>query len=231
MNRPRKPDPPEPAPEGAAAFRAVMFDLDGTLADTLVDLATAANHALGTVGRPPHPTDAYRRFVGQGVESLFRAALGTDDPALTGPCVERFTAHLAEHQYDHSGPYPGVPELLDALAERGLTLAVMSNKPEARTVEMVGVLFGRWPWAAVRGHRDGYPVKPEPAAALEIADQLGVPPAEWVYVGDTRVDMLTGRAAGFYTVGVTWGFRDEAELRDSGADAIIHAPDGLLGLV
>jgi phosphoglycolate phosphatase len=208
-----------------------MFDLDGTLADTLTDLTNAANHALALLGRPPHDRDRYRYFVGQGVENLFRAALDTDDVSLIEPAVAAFKKHLAAHQYDHSGPYDGVPELLDELTRRGLRLAVMSNKPDDRTLEMVRTLFGRWSWDAVRGQRDGYPVKPDPTAALEIAAELGIVHADWLYVGDTRADMLTGRAAGFYTVGVTWGFRDETELRDSGADAIIHHPSELLDLL
>lgn len=216
---------------GPRATRGVMFDLDGTLADTLQDLANAANHAIALHGRPPHPLTAYRHFVGQGVENLFRAALDTEDDALIMPCVERFKAHLAAHQYDHSSPYDGVPELLDALVQRGVKIAVMSNKPDERTVEMVDTLFGRWRWDAVRGHRAGYAVKPDPTAALEIARELDVPPDAWAYVGDTRADMLTGTAAGFFTVGVTWGFRDEDELRTSGAHAIIHHPSELPGLL
>jgi len=220
-----------PQPHHGRTIRGVMFDLDGTLADTLRDLADAANHAIALHGRAPHPLDAYRHFVGQGVENLFRAALETEDDALVAPCVERFKRHLAAHQYDHSGPYDGVPQLLDALVRRGLKLAVMSNKPDDRCAEMVEELFGRWAWDAVRGHRAGYAVKPDPTAALEIAEELGVAPAAWMYVGDTRADMLTGTAAGFYTVGVTWGFRDEQELRTSGAHAIIHHPRALLDLL
>ncbi len=220
---------PPDAPE--QAIRGVMFDLDGTLADTLEDLAHAANHALAQLGRPPHDLPRYRYFVGQGVENLFRAALGTDDAALIGPAVATFKQHLAAHQYDHSRPYAGIPDLLDELTRRGRRLAVMSNKPDDRCTEMVQTLFGRWGWDAVRGHREGYAVKPDPRAALEIAAELGIEPEAWLYVGDTRADMLTGTAAGFFTVGVTWGFRDEAELRDGGADAIIHHPSELLAYV
>ncbi len=208
-----------------------MFDLDGTLADTLRDLADAANHAIASLDHAPHPQDSYRHFVGQGVENLFRAALDTTDPSRIGPCVERFKAYLAEHQYDHTALYPGISDLLDELSLRGFKLAVMSNKPDERCVEMVDSLLSRWPWDAVRGHRPGYGVKPDPRAALEIASEVGLAPDAWHYVGDTRVDMLTGAAAGFYTVGVTWGFRDEAELRDAGARAIIHHPSELLGLL
>jgi len=217
---------PSSRPRGA--IRGVMFDLDGTLADTLQDLTNAANHALALLGRAPHDLSRYRYFVGQGVENLFRAALETEDEALIVPAAAAFKQHLAAHQYDHSRPYEGIPELLDELSPRGLRLAVMSNKPDERAAEMVRTLFGRWDWDAVRGHREGCAVKPDPTAALEIAAELNVAPADWLYVGDTRADMLTGKAAGFFTVGVTWGFRDEAELRDSGADAIMHHPSELL---
>lgn len=215
-------------PPATAPIRGVMFDLDGTLADTLTDLTLAANHALAMLDCPPHTPDAYRYFVGQGVEHLFRAAMGTDDPTRLAPAIAAFKARLAQHQYDHTAAYPGVPGLLDELAARGMAMAVMSNKPDDRAAEMVATLFGRWEWAAVRGHRTGYAVKPDPTAALEIAAELGIDPGQWLYAGDTRVDMLTGKTAGFTTVGVTWGFRDEAELRDSGADAIIHQPLELL---
>lgn len=211
--------------------RAVMFDLDGTLADTLVDLAAAANHAIAAVGVGPHPVARYRVFAGQGAERLFEAATGCDDPAVVGLCVRRYVAYLVEHQFDHSRLFPGVAGMLDELAGRGLKMAVLSNKPDERCVEMVDRLLGRWRWDAVRGHRAGWPVKPDPAVALAMAEQLGVAPEGWAFVGDTRADVLTGRAAGFLTVGATWGFRDADELMAAGADAIIDRPQALGGLL
>ena len=121
--------------------------------------------------------------------------------------------------------------MLDALTAADVKLAVMSNKPDEATVDMVQRVFGAWDFAAVRGHREGYPVKPDPKAALEIADELAVPPERWLYVGDTDVDMQTGKRAGFFTVGVAWGFRSVSEMQAAGADAIIDRPTQLLYLL
>lgn len=212
-------------------YDAVMFDLDGTLADTLADIAAAGNHAFAAVGRPTFAVERYRTLAGQGLDRLIGDGLGPDNQVLFDTAIEHFRGYYAEHRYDQTAPFPGVAELLDALAAAGIKLAVMSNKPDEATVDMVEQVFGRWSFADVRGHRAGYPVKPDPTAALEIADALGVAPSRWVYVGDTDVDMQTGKAAGFFTVGVTWGFRDEQELRDAGADAIIHEPGRLIELM
>jgi phosphoglycolate phosphatase len=209
-------------------YAAVMFDLDGTLADTLADIATAGNHAMAAVGRPGFPVDRYRTLAGQGLPRLIEDALGTEHQHLFDAAFAEFKAHYATHRYDQTRPFDGIAELLDTLSRDGVLLAVMSNKPDEATVDMVQQVFGRWDFAAVRGHLDGYPVKPDPRAAVEMAGELGVPPSDWAYVGDTDVDMQTGKAAGFFTVGVTWGFRDENELRRCGADAIIDRPAELL---
>ncbi|MEM6459118.1 MAG: HAD family hydrolase [Planctomycetota bacterium] len=212
-------------------IRAVMFDLDGTLADTLEDLARAGNHAMSAVGRPTFPVERYRTLAGQGLERLIRDALGPEHQPLFDPAITSFRGHYAAHRFDHTRPYDGVVELLDDLRSRGLPLAVMSNKPDDATVDTVARLFAAETFAAVRGHRAGYPVKPDPKAALEICDELGVPPESWAYVGDSDVDVHTGRAAGFFTVGVSWGFRSVDELRDAGAAAVIDRPAELLPLL
>lgn len=210
---------------------AVMFDLDGTLADTLRDLAEAGNHAMSAVGRPTFTHNQYRTLVGQGLDRLIHDALGPDHQDLFDDAVAAFHRHYADHRYDHCAPYPGIAELLDALIVQGRKLAVMSNKPDEATVDMVARVFGRWAFDAMRGHRQGSPVKPDPQAALAICDELGIPPQRWVYVGDTNVDMFTGKRAGFFTVGVSWGFRSVDELADAGADAIIDQPSELLALL
>ncbi len=209
-------------------YRAVLFDLDGTLADTLEDLAIAANHALTQLGRPTFPTRRYRYLVGQGLRSLLTEALGPDHRDLIEPGMELFRDYYGRHSLDHTGPYPGIPELLDDLTRRRLKMAVLSNKPDSATQEMVAKVFSRWEFDAVVGQRDGGPLKPDPAAALQIADALAIRPSEWLYVGDTRVDMLTAGSAGMFPVGVLWGFREEQELRESGAKAIIARPMELL---
>lgn len=210
---------------------AVMFDLDGTLADTLGDIAAAANHALSEMGFATYEVPSYRYLAGQGVRRLFADAIGEEDERTITALVARFKAYYALHRYDTTGPYDGIPELLDALTQRGTTLAVLSNKPHEATCDMIERLFKRWPFAAVFGHQEGQVLKPDPTVACRITEDLGIPPAAWIYVGDTRVDMETGRSAGFYTVGVTWGFRDAAELRTSGADVVVESPAELLQLI
>lgn len=212
-------------------FDAVMFDLDGTLADTLADIAAAGNYALGALGRPAIALPRYRYLAGQGLRWLITEALGPGGAADIDRGVELFRAYYAEHSLDQTGPFAGVPDLLDALAARGVRMAVLSNKPDPATQVVVAKLFPNRGFDAVRGHVEGTPLKPDPSSALSIASSLGIPPPRWLYVGDTRVDMETARAAGFFAVGVLWGFRDEPELREAGADAIIAEPAALLELL
>lgn len=211
--------------------RAVMFDLDGTLADTLEAIADAANHALRQFGRPTHPADAYRYLAGQGLTWLMEHALGPEHLHLVEPAMELHREHYRQHADRTTRAYDGVPAMAAALVARGLTLAVLSNKPHEAVQPCVHHILPDVPFAAMQGVQLNGPLKPDPAGALAIAERLGIEPRDWLYVGDTRVDMLTGSAAGMFTVGVTWGFRDEAELRDSGAQAIIHHPAELLALI
>lgn len=212
-------------------YSAALFDLDGTLLDTLADLASAANHALASVGRPPHPRDAYNTFLGQGVRQLFIDALGPDHQSLVDDAIAAHLAYYEGHRYDTTRPYPGIDAMLATLAERGVKLGVLSNKPDDATKDVIARYFPNTPWAFVRGHRTGTAPKPDPHAAVEAIDAIGIPAQQWLYVGDTAVDMQTGKGAGMFTVGVTWGFRKEDELRANGADAIIHEPGELLSLL
>jgi len=212
-------------------YHAAIFDLDGTLADTLADIAAAGNHVLAAFDKPPIAVDRYRYLAGQGLAYLITHALGPELQHHIPRGVELFREYYAEHKYDSTCSYPGIDDLLRILAGRGLKLAVLSNKPDQPTVDMVRHLFGDHHFHLVRGHREGAPLKPDPAVPREMIWQLDLEPAQCVYVGDTKVDMLTGKSAGMLTVGVTWGFRDEMELRDNGADAIIHQPDALLPIV
>lgn len=211
--------------------RSVIFDLDGTLADTLADIAISANHALATLGRPTFETPRYRFLAGQGLHSLMTDALGADHASLVPRGMELFLAHYADHWTDHTAPYPGIPALLDELTRQGVRMAVLSNKPHAATLAMMRHAFSQWHFEVVLGQREGKPLKPDPAGALEIAQQLDIPPRDWLYVGDTKADMLTANRAGMFAVGVLWGFREEQELRDNGAQAIITQPSELLGLI
>jgi len=212
-------------------YDAALFDLDGTLLDTLADLAASANHALARVGRPTHPLDAYRRFVGQGVRNLFIDALGPDHQHLLDDAIAAFHAHYADHRFDTTRPYDGIRDMLRRLGGAGVRLGVLSNKPHEATVDVVHRYFGDLTWSAIRGHKPGTAPKPAPGSARETIVEMSVEPARCVYVGDTKVDMLTGAAAGMHTVGVSWGFRSVKELRDNGADAIIDTPGELLGLM
>jgi phosphoglycolate phosphatase len=203
-------------------MRAVIFDLDGTLADTLREIAVAMNQALTALALPPHPIDAYRGFVGDGVGVLAARALGAEHaaraPELVAAYIDAYDRILLD-----SAPYPGVPELLDALT---IPFAVVSNKPDEPTQRIVAHTFGRWHFGAILGARPDLPKKPDPAMALEAARRLGVAPAECSFVGDTRVDVHTARAAGMRAVGASWGFRGRGDLLE--ADLIIDHPSELL---
>jgi len=215
------------------APRALIFDLDGTLLDSLEDLADAMNHVLGAAGLPTHAVAAYRYFVGDGIEMLVRRAL--PEGAADDATVARTVAAMGE-EYDRRAtrktrPYPGIPELLDALFARGLPVAILSNKPHEATRQVVERLLPRWAFAAVRGARPEVPKKPHPAGALELASHLGVPPQDFLYLGDTGTDMRTARGAGMRAVGVLWGFRPAEELTAAGAEALVAAPGDLLPLL
>ncbi|NQU10471.1 HAD-IA family hydrolase [bacterium] len=213
------------------AYQAVMFDLDGTLVDSLADLANAVNHALITLGCPTHPLAAYRQFVGDGARALCVRALPADREDLVEETVRLMREHYEAHWSDLTHPYPGILALVGALRQRGLRLAVLSNKPDGFTKQIVTRYFPGEPFHAVRGQLSHLPLKPDPTTARQIAAELGVPPGQWLYLGDTNTDMRTAHAAGMHAVGVLWGFRDRAELEDSGAADILTEPGELLGLL
>jgi phosphoglycolate phosphatase len=211
----------------------VIFDLDGTLLDSLADIANAGNTVLQAHGYPTHTTDAYRWFVGDGVRRLLDRILPAscrEDPARLEAFIREFVAEYEQSWNVASRLYEGVPELLDALLARHVRLAVLSNKPQAATDRCVTHYLGRYPFAAVLGQQPDRPPKPDLGGVREILAQLAVPPAACCYVGDTGVDMQTARGAGLYAVGATWGFRDAAELRAAGADVLIAHPRQLLEL-
>ncbi len=205
-------------------FDAVMFDLDGTLLDTLADIAAAGNHVLTQLGRSPLRVDKYRFLAGQGAPWLIQNALGVEREHLWDRALALFKSYQLEHGLDQTRPYPGVEELLDELSGGGVRMAVLSNKPDAAAQLAVSRCLSRWRFDVVLGHRDGAAAKPDPGGALRIAEELSIEPRRWLYLGDTRVDMQTATAAGMYAVGALWGFRDETELRESGARALLKHP-------
>ena len=214
-------------------FHAVVFDLDGTLLDTLQDIAVAANATLAELGEPELDLQTYRGLVGEGVVSLLRRALGTGeaDTAELSRAVERLEYHYGLNWNPHTRPYAGIPQLLDALVARRLPLAVLSNKPHGFTTLCVEHLLSDWRFQAVLGARDGLPRKPDPTGLHQILAQLQVQADRVLYLGDTAIDMQTAAAAGCYPVGVSWGFRSNEELQAGGARSLISSPDQLLEML
>lgn len=211
-------------------YKAVMFDLDGTLLDTIEDLTDAMNEALAACGLATHTVQECKYFVGDGVRNFALRSLPTEsrDEATLTRVVTLYRNAYARNWDAKTRPYEGVETLLDELFTRGLQVVVYSNKPDEFTGLTIRKLLPRWPFAAVVGARDGWAHKPDPAAALDIAGRLGIAPADFVYVGDTNTDMQTATAAGMYAVGALWGFRTAEELRTHGARVLIAHPMELL---
>ena len=209
-----------------AKMKAVIFDLDGTLLDTIGDIADSMNAVLARQGLPPHSVEKYKLYVGDGAANLVkRSVAGIEYAEETLMRLEaEYKAEYLKRQADKTMPYAGIPELLAALAERGVKIAVLSNKPHVATLEVMAHFFPDISFSALIGHRPGYPVKPDPAGALEILEMLGLPPEDVLYVGDTGTDMQTAKAAGLKAVGALWGFRGKKELEDNGADMIAEHP-------
>ena len=208
----------------------VIFDLDGTLIDSIGDLADAMNAVLESLGYPAHPRDNYRFLVGDGIEILVRRALPPEvvDETNIPDVVDLMRQEYSTRWTATTRPFPEIPELLVKLHALDFCTAVLSNKPDFATREIVGELFADNPFEIVRGALEGVPLKPDPSSVLGIISELGQSLQQSVFVGDTAVDMATGVNAGMRSVGVTWGFRDADELVDSGANHIIHQPLELL---
>jgi phosphoglycolate phosphatase len=213
--------------------RCVLFDLDGTLVDSLADLANSMNRVLTRQGLPPHPVEAYRYFVGDGITNLVQRALPDEalQQEIIEECVQEMRKEYALRWAETTRPYPGIAELLDALATRGIEMTILSNKPDELTQEVVRTLLPDWRFAAVAGAKDAIARKPDPAGALRIASLLQRVPEEFLYLGDTNTDMRTARGAGMFAIGALWGFRTAEELKDSGAQALISVPIELCRLL
>jgi len=213
-------------------YKAVIFDLDGTLLNTIDDLADSMNSVLERFNYPLHDVEAYKYFVGNGMRKLVERAL--PEPERTDENIKRGHAALLKEydkRWDHkTRPYDGIPELLDVLVQKGIKIAVLSNKAHEFTKLVVDKFLGKWKFDAVLGERNGV-VKPDPSGALEIAKQLGVKPSECLYLGDTAVDMKTANSAGMYAIGVLWGFRKADELKEGGARILISRPAEVLDLI
>ncbi|MDL2267113.1 HAD family hydrolase [Desulfovibrio sp. OttesenSCG-928-G15] len=212
--------------------KGIIFDLDGTLLDTLRDLAEAVNSALVSAGFPPHAVDAYRAFVGDGVYTLIQRAVpaGTGEESCRKVLLAMRDAYLAGWA-NHTRPYPGIENMLSGLIGRGVPVAVLSNKPHEYTEIMVRHFFPDISFFRVQGSPPGEKAKPEPKLALAIAAHMGLAPAHIFFVGDSNVDMLTAKAANMPAVGVSWGFRSIDELKSHGASGILSAPDDIFALL
>jgi len=215
---------------GLLSYPAVIFDLDGTLLDTLDDLADSTNHALRARGFPEHPAESYKIFVGDGVRELVRRAFppSAQDEDSIADGVDAVRTEYKKRWRDKTQPYPGIPELLGSLRERGVRLCILSNKPQEYTDLTVSALLSSWKFEVVRGARPDTPLKPDPAGARAVLDALRLPPGKVLYVGDTGTDMRTAVAAGLRPIGVLWGFRGALELEEAGAARLVKAPNEIL---
>lgn len=211
----------------------VIFDLDGTLLNTIADLAAATNQALEKLHYPAHPTQAYLRFVGNGINKLFERAL--PEAARTQENVlrvrELFVPYYNAHGTELTKPYDGIPSLLETLQKQGLKLAVASNKYQAATAELVKHYFPQIAFSAVLGQRDGLPTKPDPLFVKDILRQTAITGPDTLYVGDSDVDMQTARNVGVDACAVTWGFRTREELAAYHPKYMAEKPEDILQML
>ena len=208
--------------------KLVIFDLDGTLLNTIEDLGTACNHALKEMGFSQHPIGAYYFMVGNGVKSLIEKAQPDADPVTIEKLLEYFRDYYDSHCTVNTHPYRGIPELLQILKDNNVAMAVASNKYQEATSKIISYYFPDIPFVAVEGNREGMPRKPDPSVVFSILLQHPTPKSDVLYVGDSGVDMETARRACIESVGVTWGFRPSSELRKFYADHIVSDPSEIL---
>lgn len=213
--------------------KLVIFDLDGTLLNTIEDLGHAANYALEQNGYATHAIASYPFFVGNGVKKLIERVLPEDcrDADTVSKILKDFKDYYNDHSFDYTKPYDGIPELLADLRHKGVKVAVASNKYQTAVESIIAHFFPSVDFAAVEGQKDGVKTKPDPSIVFQILAKAKAPKADALFVGDSGVDMETARRACIDSVGVSWGFRPEKELNEYHADNIIHRPDELLAIV
>jgi phosphoglycolate phosphatase len=213
-------------------YCGVVFDLDGTLLNTIDDLADSLNYALDLHGLRTYTPDEYRMFIGNGANALVRRAVGDDATReVFDDVYGAYNDRYARLRGNKTRPFDGVTELLEILNLRGIPIGVLSNKPHGHSVATVEMYFPNISFQTVIGAHDGLPIKPDPYGALEFAMSAGLPPGEVVFAGDTGVDMQTAVNAGMYPVGVTWGYRERGELLANGAKLLIDEPREILSLL
>ena len=214
-------------------YKAVIFDLDGTLLNSLEDIADSANKVLENHDLPTHKPDDYRMFVGSGISELMTRALPEEkrNTESIDDYVKEYRQEYTRNWNKKTKPYMGIAEMLDKLVSRHIKIAVLSNKLHAFTKQCVDELLPNWKFDIVVGFQNEIPPKPDPTGALQIAEQLNLSPSQILYVGDSDIDMKTGVAAGMHTVGVLWGFRTKDELQKNGAKTLIEKPKEILNLL
>ena len=208
-------------------MKAVLFDLDGTLTNTIDDIADSMNYALRLYGLPEHPVDAYKIMVGDGARKLAERAVSGRTEYFQS-VYDAYMKQYGSHNAVKTRAYDGTTELLQELISRDIRICVLSNKPHADTITVVAHYFPTIAFDAVQGQVEGVPVKPDPQGALVLSDKLGIKPSDFAYLGDTSVDMTCAVNASMHPFGALWGFRTAEELLQSGAEALLKTPLELL---
>lgn len=213
-------------------INSIIFDLDGTLLNTIEDLANACNYALTTLGYKTHDVEKYKTFVGNGRYKLVERMLPEDKRSIENieKALDLFDSYYENHMIDMTKPYDGIMEMLDCLINRGINIAVVSNKPHEFTTEVVKNYFGNR-FEVVYGHKKNTKEKPDPWAVLEVIDEFKVNKDECLYVGDSEIDINTAKNAGVKSVGVEWGFRGKGEVESAGANYIVNKPEQILEIL
>lgn len=214
-------------------IHTILFDLDGTLLNTIDDLADAANWVCAQNGWPQHTVAEYKYMVGNGIPKLVERFSPAEarTPDRLAETLAQFTARYDAHKEDKTAPYPGIPALLEDLKDEGIQTAVFSNKADALCGKIIEHYFGPGAFSAVRGSRPGVPTKPDPTGLWDLMRQLNADPATTLFVGDSDVDILTGHNAGLPAMGAVWGFRGAGELTAAGADALAFRPGDILDYI
>lgn len=208
--------------------KLAIFDLDGTLLNTITDLAKACNYALEQMGFAPHPVQAYAYMVGNGVRNLMQKAHPDANEETVDRMLEHFKTYYNEHCLDNTKPYPGIVEVLKAMTEKGVALAVASNKYHEATTKLISGCFPDFKFVAVEGQKEGRLRKPDPSIIFSILEKYPTPKREVLYIGDSAIDVETAKRACVESIGVSWGFRPASELRRANADFLVTHPSEIL---
>ncbi|MBQ6826025.1 MAG: HAD family hydrolase [Clostridia bacterium] len=214
-------------------IKAVLFDLDGTLVNSLADLAASCNFALTFFGFPTHEVEKYKYFVGDGMPKLIERVLpeASRDAETKQKVLGKFLEHYKIHFADNSYAYSGIPILLESIKKLNLKTAVISNKAQKPAEEVVSKILGGSYFDIICGKREGYPAKPDPTLTLEIIKELGIKPSECLFIGDSGMDCAVAVNSGAIGVGVLWGFREKSELLENGAKYIVETPNEILDII